>query len=44
MVWVGFQGLSSGESILLNLADIEHNPKEVDKKNLEEIKYNWSYE
>ena len=44
MVWVGFQGLSSGESILLNLADIEHNPKEVDKKNLEEIKYNWSHE
>ena len=42
MIWMGFQGLSSSGSMLLNIADIEHNPNEVDKKNLEQIKFNWS--
>ena len=41
MIWMGFQGLSSSGSMLLNIADIEHNPNEVDKKNLEQIKFNW---
>jgi dTDP-4-dehydrorhamnose 3,5-epimerase len=42
MVWIGFQGLSASGSILLNIANIEHNPAEVDKKNIEEIEFNWS--
>ena len=42
MIWMGFQGLSIGDSMLLNIADIKHNPKEVDKKNIEEIEFNWS--
>jgi dTDP-4-dehydrorhamnose 3,5-epimerase len=41
MLWVGFQGLDR-ENILLNIADIEHNPKEVDKRDVREIKFNWS--
>ena len=41
MVWMGFQGLSDSCSILLNIANIEHNPDEVDKKNLEQIKFDW---
>jgi dTDP-4-dehydrorhamnose 3,5-epimerase len=41
MIWVGFQGLFSERSLLLNIANIMHNPKEVDKKNIEEIKFNW---
>ena len=32
MIWMGFQGLSDGISILLNIANIEHNADEVDKK------------
>jgi len=39
---MGFQGLSDSGSILLNIANIEHNPREVDKKNLEQIEFNWS--
>ena len=42
MVWVGFQGLSNNGSMLLNIADIEHNPGEVDKKSIEQIEFNWS--
>ena len=42
MIWMGFQGLSIGDSMLLNIADIKHNSKDVDKKNIEEIEFNWS--
>jgi len=42
MIWIGFQGLSTNGSILLNVADIEHDPAEVDKRNVEEIDFNWS--
>jgi len=41
MIWMGFQGIES-ESILLNIANIEHDPDEVDKKNLEQINFNWN--
>ena len=42
MIWMGFQGLSDGDSMLLNVADIEHDPNEVDRKEVEKINYNWS--
>ena len=41
MVWLGFQGLGGASSIILNIADIEHSSEEVDKKNIDEIKFNW---
>ena len=42
MIWMGFQGLSDGGSMLLNIANIEHNVHEVDKKKIEQIEFNWS--
>ena len=42
MVWVGFKGLSKNGSMLLNIANIEHNPFEVDRKNIKEIEFNWN--
>jgi dTDP-4-dehydrorhamnose 3,5-epimerase len=42
MIWVGFQGLSPEGSILLNIANIEHDPDEVDRKKITEINYDWS--
>ena len=42
MLWVGFQGLSSGNSMLLNFANIEHDPSEIDKRKIEQIEYDWS--
>ena len=41
-VWVGFQGLSDKKSMLLNLADLSHNQNEVDRKEIDEIPFNWS--
>ena len=42
MIWMGFQGLSDSASVLLNIANIEHNVYEVDRKNIEQIKFNWN--
>ena len=41
MVWLGFQGLSKGNSVLLNIGDMEHDPKEVDRKTIMQIDYDW---
>lgn len=42
MIWVGFQGLSNINSMLLNIANLVHDPLEVDKKNINEIEFDWS--
>lgn len=41
MLWLGFQGIGKMENILLNIADIVHNPKEADRKERDQIQYNW---
>jgi dTDP-4-dehydrorhamnose 3,5-epimerase len=40
-VWFGFQGLSSPNSLILNISNIIHDQNEVERKLLEEIPYNW---
>ncbi len=42
MIWMGFQGLSSNGSMLLNIANIVHDPEEVDRKDINEIEFDWS--
>jgi dTDP-4-dehydrorhamnose 3,5-epimerase len=41
MVWMGFQDLSNGGSMVLNIASIEHDPLEVDRLEVDKINYNW---
>jgi len=41
MIWMGFKGQSDGDSMLLNIANIEHDQYEVDKKLIEQIEFNW---
>ncbi len=41
MVWVGFQGVSNGNSMLLNIANITHSSDEVNVKDIKEINFNW---
>ncbi len=41
MVWMGFQGVSENTSMLLNIADLEHLPEEVDRKATNEINFSW---
>ena len=41
MVWLGFQGLSSEPSMLLNVSDIPHDPEESDRVNSEHVEFDW---
>jgi dTDP-4-dehydrorhamnose 3,5-epimerase len=41
-IWVAFSGIGKNLNLLLNIANLEHDPLEVERKeNLEEIPYNW---
>jgi len=41
-IWFGFQGRGSGQSLVMNLADVAHEPDEVLRKKTSEFVYNWS--
>ena len=41
MVWLAFKGLDINGSMLLNIANIVHNPSESDSKNIDDIEFNW---
>lgn len=41
LIWLGFQGLSKNNSIVLNIANIHHSPDEADNKNTDEIEFDW---
>jgi dTDP-4-dehydrorhamnose 3,5-epimerase len=41
-IWVAFQGLAKDSSLILNFADIPHDPKEAEQRPLEEIPFDWS--
>ena len=43
-IWFGSQGISAGRSLLMNVADLEHNPDEVKRKPISAFGYNWSSE
>jgi hypothetical protein len=39
---MGFKGLSNEDSMLLNIANIEHDSNEADHLEIDKINYNWS--
>jgi dTDP-4-dehydrorhamnose 3,5-epimerase len=41
-IWMAFQGVALETSWLLNVADLLHDPKEADRRTLNEIMYDWS--
>ena len=41
-VWLAFKGIDEGTNLILDVIDMEHDPDEVEKCNLEEFPYNWS--
>ena len=41
-LWMGFQGMDDQTSILLNIANIPHDPDEVDRLDLNKFGYDWS--
>lgn len=40
-VWFGFKGISQGLNLVLNVANITHNPKEIERAPRDFIKYDW---
>ena len=41
-VWVAFSGIGKGLNLLLNIANFEHDPLEIERKErLEDIQYSW---
>lgn len=40
-IWFGFKGLVEPYSLLLNVADIPHDPAEIERKDLGEIMFDW---
>lgn len=40
--WFAFKCVSKTKSIILNISDFEHDPCESIKKDINEIKFNWS--
>lgn len=41
-LWVAFSGIDDGLNLLLNIANLEHDPTEVERKeSLSEISYPW---
>ena len=41
-IWFGFQGMASGSSLLMNVADMEHDSNEVLHKSAFEFTFDWS--
>jgi len=41
MVWMGFQGVCQQSSMLLNLANIPHEPEESERLNIAEFNFDW---
>ena len=39
-LWLAFKGLGE-DNLVLNIADIRHNPIEADNRDLEDISYDW---
>ncbi|KJY78460.1 dTDP-4-dehydrorhamnose 3,5-epimerase [Vibrio coralliilyticus] len=40
-VWMAFQGITSETNLLLNIANVEHDPNEAVSVPLDKIPYNW---
>lgn len=40
-MWVAFKGISENLNLILNVANIEHDPNESINKDLQEIRYAW---
>ena len=40
-VWLAFKGKSKDTNLILNVSDMEHEPEEIERLNLDQIEYNW---
>ena len=40
-VWYGFKGISKNKSLIANITNLIHNPKEILRRNKKDIKFSW---
>jgi len=40
-IWFGFQNMSETPSLVLNIADMEHDPLEVDRRDIAAFGFDW---
>lgn len=40
-IWFGFKGIGLNNNLVLNIANLRHDPEEVQRKNNSEINFNW---
>ena len=43
-IWFGFQGISYSSNMVVNVADIKHDPKESEKREMDYFGYKWTKE
>lgn len=41
LLWFGFKGMKEGKNIVMNFANIEHDPIEVERKDFLDLNYLW---
>ena len=41
-IWFGFQGLDEGLNLVANIANMTHDPSEIERLDLNRIKYDWN--
>ncbi len=41
-IWFGFKGVDINQSLILNIANINHNPNEEERLTLKDINYDWN--
>ena len=41
-LWMAFKGIGESTNLLLNIANLEHDPTEVERVDLDTFIYNWS--
>lgn len=42
-IWFGFKGLVAPYSLLLNVADIPHDPAEIERKGIKDFVFDWGW-
>ena len=40
-IWIAFKGIDKNLNLLLNIADMEHNPDEIERRELNDFAFNW---
>jgi dTDP-4-dehydrorhamnose 3,5-epimerase len=40
-IWVAFKGVGKSTNLLLNVANLEHNPKEIVRADINKFDFNW---